>query len=122
MKERNEVLHTLFLILQVGITMLVTFGLCFAIGFLLDKNLGSHLLWVFIVLGILSGYRILVPENMIILNISRFSAACKKLLQKSCISVIDIAGINSLVKFAGFIEDSDPRSLEFFNQLIVVFF
>ena len=57
MKERNEVLHTLFFILQVGITMLVTFGLCFAIGFLLDKYLGTHLLWVFIVLGILSGYR-----------------------------------------------------------------
>ena len=57
MKERNEVLSTLFLILQVGITMMVTFGLCFAIGFLLDKNLGTRLLWVFIVLGILSGYR-----------------------------------------------------------------
>ena len=57
MKEKREVLETLFLILQVGITMLVTFGLCFAIGFFLDKNLGTHLLWLFIILGILSGYR-----------------------------------------------------------------
>ena len=57
MKEKREVLGTLFLILQVGITMLVTFGLCFAIGFLLDKHFGTKLLWVFIVLGILSGYR-----------------------------------------------------------------
>ena len=57
MKEKREVLETLFLILQVGITMLVTFGLCFAIGFLLDKYLGTKLLWVFILLGIASGYR-----------------------------------------------------------------
>ncbi len=57
MKEKREVLGTLFLILQVGITMLVTFGLCFAIGFFLDKQFGTKLLWVFIVLGILSGYR-----------------------------------------------------------------
>ena len=57
MKEKREVLDTLFLVLQVGITMLVTFGLCFAIGFFLDKYLGTKLLWVFIILGILSGYR-----------------------------------------------------------------
>ena len=48
---------TLFLILQIGITMLVTFGLCFAAGLLLDRKFGTKLLWVFIVLGILSGYR-----------------------------------------------------------------
>ena len=40
-KEKGEVLNTLFLILQVGITMLVTFGLCFAIGFFLDKRTPS---------------------------------------------------------------------------------
>ncbi|GEM_PF-1992793 len=57
MKEKREVFEILFLILQVGITMLVTVGLCFTIGILLDKYLGTHLLWVFIVLGILSGYR-----------------------------------------------------------------
>lgn len=57
MKEKREVLETLFLILQVGITMLVTIGICFAIGFLLDHYLETHLLWVFIILGILSGYR-----------------------------------------------------------------
>ena len=56
-KEKSEVLNTLFLILQVGITMLVTFGLCFAIGLWLDNRFGTKLLWVFIVLGILSGYR-----------------------------------------------------------------
>ena len=57
MKEKREVLDTLFLVLQVGITMLVTFGLCFAIGFFLDKHFGTKLLWLFIILGILSGYR-----------------------------------------------------------------
>ncbi len=57
MKDNREVLGTLYLILQVGITMMVTFGLCFAIGFFLDKYLGTKLLWVFILLGILSGYR-----------------------------------------------------------------
>lgn len=57
MKERHAVLNTLFLILQIGITMLVTFGLCFAIGLFLDRQFGTKLLWVFIVLGILSGYR-----------------------------------------------------------------
>ena len=57
MKEKRDVMETLFLILQVGITMLVTFGLCFAIGFFLDKYLGTKLLWLFIILGILSGYR-----------------------------------------------------------------
>ena len=55
--EKGEVLNTLFLILQVGITMLVTFGLCFALGLWLDKQFGTKLLWVFIILGILSGYR-----------------------------------------------------------------
>ena len=57
MKEHRPVLETLFLILQVGITMMVTFGLCFVIGLLLDRHLGTHLLWVFILLGIASGYR-----------------------------------------------------------------
>ena len=56
-KEKGEVLNTLFLILQVGITMLVTFGLCFALGLWLDNRFGTKLLWVFILLGILSGYR-----------------------------------------------------------------
>jgi hypothetical protein len=56
-KEKGEVLNTLFLILQVGITMLVTFGLCFALGLWLDNQFGTKLLWVFILLGILSGYR-----------------------------------------------------------------
>lgn len=57
MKEKRAVMETLFLILQIGITMLVTIGLCFWIGYLLDKHLGTKLLWAFIVLGILSGYR-----------------------------------------------------------------
>jgi len=56
-KEKGEVLNTLFLILQVGITMLVTFVLCFALGLWLDNRFGTKLLWVFILLGILSGYR-----------------------------------------------------------------
>ncbi len=57
MKEQRPVLETLFLILQIGITMMVTFGLCFAIGLLLDRHFGTKLLWVFILLGIASGYR-----------------------------------------------------------------
>jgi len=57
MKDHRPVFETLFLILQIGITMMVTFGLCFAIGLLLDRKLGTNLLWVFILLGIASGYR-----------------------------------------------------------------
>ncbi len=53
----REVIGTLFLILQVGITMIVTLGLCFAAGYLLDKHFGTRLLWIFILLGILSGYK-----------------------------------------------------------------
>ncbi len=57
MKKNHEVLETLFLVLQVGITMMVTFGICFGAGYFIDKKFGTKLIFFFIVLGILSGYR-----------------------------------------------------------------
>ena len=57
MKKNHEVIETIFLILQVGITMMVTFGICFGIGYLIDRKFGTHWIFLFIVLGILSGYR-----------------------------------------------------------------
>ena len=57
MKKDHEVLETIFLILQVGITMMVTLGICFGLGYLIDRKFGTHWIFFFIVLGILSGYR-----------------------------------------------------------------
>lgn len=55
--NHSQVVKMLFLISQIGITMLVTIFLCIAIGMAIDKFFGTKLLVWFIVLGVISGFR-----------------------------------------------------------------
>ncbi len=56
-QNHNQVIKMLFLITQIGVTMLVTVFLCIAIGMAIDKFFGTSLLVWFIVLGVISGFR-----------------------------------------------------------------
>lgn len=56
-QNRNQVIKMLFLISQIGITMLVTVFLCIVIGMAIDNIFGTSLLVWFIVLGVISGFR-----------------------------------------------------------------
>lgn len=58
MKEQNQVVKMLLLISQLGMTMLTTIFICLAVGRFLDKLFNtSWITIVFIVLGILAGYK-----------------------------------------------------------------
>ena len=56
-QNQSQVVKMLFLISQIGITMLVTVFLCVAIGMAVDNYFGTKLLVWFIVLGVISGFR-----------------------------------------------------------------
>lgn len=56
-QNQNQVVKMLFLISQIGITMLVTIFICIALGMLIDKFFKTKLLVWFIVLGVISGFR-----------------------------------------------------------------
>ena len=55
--NEHQVLKMLFLISQIGITMLVTIFFSMGIGYLIDKYFGTHLMVWFIVLGGCAGFR-----------------------------------------------------------------
>ena len=58
MKDRQTVLQMLFLILQIGVTMLVSIFLAGWVGYLLDGYFGTKFISIIgIVLGVLGGYR-----------------------------------------------------------------
>lgn len=54
-----NIIKSLSKISQVGITMVVTIGLCFFIGKWLDEKLGTNIIFlaIFILLGIGAGFR-----------------------------------------------------------------
>ena len=56
-QNQNQVVKMLFLISQIGITMLVTIFLCIAMGMAVDKIFKTELLVWFIILGVISGFR-----------------------------------------------------------------
>lgn len=56
-QNQSQVVKMLFLISQIGITMLVTIFMCVAIGMAIDKMFKTELLVWFIVLGVISGFR-----------------------------------------------------------------
>ena len=56
-KNNNQILKMLFLITQIGFTMLVTIFLSMGIGYLIDKFFGTKLLVWFIILGVCAGFR-----------------------------------------------------------------
>lgn len=55
--NNNQVWRMIYLITQIGFTMLTTIFLCVGIGYLIDRFFGTKLLVWFIVLGVISGFR-----------------------------------------------------------------
>lgn len=56
-KNNHQVMRMIFLISQIGITMLTTIFLCMGIGYLIDKAFHTSLMVWFIVLGVLAGFK-----------------------------------------------------------------
>lgn len=58
MKGNNsQVMRMIFLITQIGITMMTTIFLCMGIGYLIDHCFHTHLMVWFIILGVLAGFK-----------------------------------------------------------------
>lgn len=57
MKGMNQVIKMLSLITQVGFTMLCSIGLCSLVGYFIDSRFHTHTFIIFIILGVVSGYR-----------------------------------------------------------------
>ncbi|MBE5943475.1 MAG: AtpZ/AtpI family protein [Lachnospiraceae bacterium] len=55
--NNNQVLRMLYLITQIGFTMLTTIFLCVGAGYLIDKHFGTKLMVWFIILGVVAGFR-----------------------------------------------------------------
>ncbi|MCR5149436.1 MAG: AtpZ/AtpI family protein [Eubacterium sp.] len=55
--KKNRVAENLFLVLQIGISMIVPILLCTAIGYFIDKKFHTKWIIFFIILGVLSGFR-----------------------------------------------------------------
>lgn len=55
--NNNQVWKMIYLITQIGFTMLTTIFLCVGIGYLVDRHFGTNLMAWFIVLGVVSGFR-----------------------------------------------------------------
>ena len=53
--KKNRVAENLFLVLQLGISMMVPILLCTAAGYFIDKKFGTHSMIPLIILGVLSG-------------------------------------------------------------------
>jgi hypothetical protein len=53
----NQLVKMIYLILQIGLTMLVTVFICIGLGYLLQRLFGINLMALFIVLGVLAGMR-----------------------------------------------------------------
>jgi hypothetical protein len=53
----NQLVKMIYLILQIGLTMLVTVFLCIGLGYLIERLSGINLMALFIVLGVLAGMR-----------------------------------------------------------------
>lgn len=56
-KNTNQVWKMIYLITQIGFTMLTTVFLCVGIGYLIDRYFGTRLMAWFIVLGVVAGFR-----------------------------------------------------------------
>ena len=53
--KKSRVAENLFLVLQLGISMIVPIMLCTAAGYFIDKKFGTHWMIPLIILGVLSG-------------------------------------------------------------------
>lgn len=55
--KNNQVWKMIFLITQIGLTMLTTIFLCVGLGYVIDRQFGTKLMTLFIVLGVIAGFR-----------------------------------------------------------------
>lgn len=55
--NNNQIWRMIFLISQIGITMLTTIFFSMGIGYFLDKKFGTKLLFWFIIIGVAAGFR-----------------------------------------------------------------
>jgi hypothetical protein len=53
----NQLVKMIYLILQIGLTMLVTVFICIGLGYLLEHFFGINLMALFIVIGVVAGMR-----------------------------------------------------------------
>lgn len=56
-KERSQVLKMLYLITQIGFTMVVTIFISMGIAYLINRIFGKNFMVGFIVIGVLAGFR-----------------------------------------------------------------
>ena len=56
-KERSQVMKTLYLITQIGFTMVVTIFISMGIAYLINRIFGKDFMVWFIVIGVLAGFR-----------------------------------------------------------------
>ena len=57
MKKYGSIIRMLGLITQLGITMLTSIFLCMFIGLWIDHTFSTHFFLIFLVLGVLGGFR-----------------------------------------------------------------
>ncbi|MBE5946758.1 MAG: AtpZ/AtpI family protein [Lachnospiraceae bacterium] len=55
--NNNQIVKMIYLITQIGFTMLTTVFLSIGIGYLIDKAFGTKTMAWFIVLGVVAGFR-----------------------------------------------------------------
>ncbi len=56
-KGNNQIIKMIYLITQIGFTMLITIFMCIGLGYLIDKYFDTNLMVWFIILGVVSGFR-----------------------------------------------------------------
>lgn len=56
-KDNRQVMRMIFLITQIGITVLTTIFLSLGIGYLIDHKFGTHLMIWFIIFGVLASFK-----------------------------------------------------------------
>ena len=56
-KEKSQVMKTLYLITQIGFTMVVTIFISMGIAYLINRIFGKDFMVWFIVIGVLAGFR-----------------------------------------------------------------
>ncbi len=55
--NNNQVWKMIYLITQIGFTMLTTIFMCLGIGYLIDRYFGTKLMVWFIILGVIAGFK-----------------------------------------------------------------
>ena len=57
LQSANQIVKMIYLIIQIGFTMLFTVFICIGLGYLIEKYLHLKVMIIFIVLGVISGFK-----------------------------------------------------------------